>query len=390
MPNESEKSLELSILMPCLNEAETLSTCIRKAQLFLRRSRIAGEILVADNGSTDGSRGIAAAEGVRVVEIDERGYGAALLGGIAASHGRFVLMGDADNSYDFENLLPFIEALRGGADLVMGNRFTGGIAPGAMPVLHRYLGNPLLSFLGRLFFSIPIGDFHCGLRGFARDRIRAIGLRSTGMEFASEMVVRAALAGYKIIEVPTTLKKDGRSRSSHLRTWADGWRHLRFLLMFSPNWLFLYPGLALLSFGAITTLVLLPGTFYIGSVGIDIHTFIVACVSMLLGLQSIAFATLARRFGTNFGFAPASVQQYGGLLPKLTLERLLIISGALFMSGLLGLLWCVGSWGSTGFGPIEYTAMLRVLMLSLTAVAAAMQISFAAFLAGMFDIPARR
>jgi hypothetical protein len=389
MNAELDKAVELSILMPCLNEAETLAVCIRKARRFLETSGVRGEIVVADNGSTDGSRAIAEAEGARVVAIETRGYGATLLGGIAAAHGRFVIMGDADDSYDFLELMPFLEKLRGGADLVVGDRFRGGIARGAMPPLHKFLGNPVLSFLGRLFFGINIGDFHCGLRGFVRDRMLAMDMGSTGMEFASEMVVRAALAGYAITEVPTTLRKDGRSRPPHLRTWSDGWRHLRFLLMFSPKWLFLYPGLALLSFGVLGTVALLPGTFFIGSVGIDIHTFIVACISILLGLQSISFAVVARRCGTRFGFIPVSAR-YGSLLEKLTLERVLLAAMALFLLGLGGLSWCTWAWASAGFGPLEYASLLRVLMLSLTAVAAAVQLAFTAFLAGILDIPTRR
>ena len=235
-------TIELSILMPCLNEAETLAACIHMAHSFLDATGVSGEVLVADNGSTDGSRDIARGEGARLVPVPTRGYGAALLGGIEAARGEYVIMGDADRSYDLSNLMPFLVELRGGADLVMGNRFKGGIAPGAMPFSHRYIGNPVLSVLGRIFFRIDIGDFHCGLRGFRRDRIRDLRLQTTGMEFASEMVVKSALAGYTITEVPTTLAKDGRSRPPHLRTWHDGWRHLRFLFMYSPRWLFLYPG----------------------------------------------------------------------------------------------------------------------------------------------------
>jgi glycosyltransferase involved in cell wall biosynthesis len=234
-PVALDDPIELSIVMPCLNEAETLAVCIRKAQRFLAVSGVRGEVVVADNGSNDGSREIALAEGARLVSIATRGYGAAVLGGIAAAHGRYVIVGDADDSYDFLNLMPFLERLRAGADLVMGNRFAGGIAPGAMPFLHRYLGNPVLSLIGSRFCSARIGDFHCGLRGVDRARILALGLRTTGMEFASEMVVRSALAGYALDEVPTTLAKDGRSRPSHLRTWRDGWRHLRFLLKHSPR-----------------------------------------------------------------------------------------------------------------------------------------------------------
>lgn len=377
---------ELTILMPCLNEAETLATCIRKARRGLEAHGIEGEILIADNGSTDGSREIAASEGARVVPVTERGYGAALIGGIAAARGRYVVMGDADDSYDFSQAAGFLEKLRAGADLVMGNRFRGGIVPGAMPFLHKYLGNPVLSFLGRLFFGIGIGDFHCGLRGFSRERILALGLKTTGMEFASEMVVRAALAGYAIDEVPTTLAKDGRSRPPHLRTWRDGWRHLRFLLMFSPRWLFLYPGLALLAFGLIGTFLLLPGMVYIRGIGIDIHTFIVACIAILVGLQSISFAIIAQRYGMRAGFIPAALP-YRQLLTTWTLERVLIIAACLLVLGLVGLGWCVSVWASIGFGPLQYAAMLRTLMLSLTAIAAAIQLAFTAFLAGIMDIP---
>jgi hypothetical protein len=386
MSAETNPPIELSIVMPCLNEAQTLAVCIRKARRFLETSGVRGEILIADNGSADGSTAIATAEGARVVAVATRGYGAALLRGIAAARGQFVIMGDGDDSYDFEHLMPFVEKLRGGADLVMGNRFRGGIAPGAMPTLHRFLGNPVLSGLGRLFFRVNIHDFHCGLRGFKRERILALELRTTGMEFASEMVVRSATAGYVIAEVPTTLKKDGRSRPPHLRTWRDGWRHLRFLLMFSPRWLFLYPGLALVGFGVLGAVLLLPGVFYIGAVGIDIHTFIVACVSILLGLQCISFAVVARRCGTRLGFIPRSAR-YGALLEKWTLERALLVAAGLFLVGLAGLLWCVWTWAAADFGALEYASLLRVLMISLTAVAAAVQLAFTAFLAGILEIP---
>jgi hypothetical protein len=297
-------------------------------------------------------------------------------------------MGDADDSYDFSNLAPFVEKLRAGADLVMGNRFAGGIEPGAMPFLHKYIGNPVLSFLGRLFFGVDVGDFHCGLRGFHRERILALDLRTTGMEFASEMVVRSGLAGYRIAEVPTILHPDGRSRPPHLRTWHDGWKHLRFLLMYSPRWLFLYPGLALLAFGMVGTALLLPGRVFVGSVGIDIHTFIVACIAILLGLQSIGFALIARRYGIRNGFIPGSAR-YTSILEALTLERLLIAAFGLLLLGIGGLVWCVGVWASAGFGPLEYANVLRILVLSLTAIAAAIQLAFTAFLAGIMDIPTR-
>ena len=381
--------LELTILMPCLNEAETIATCIGKAMAFLRANHITGEVLVADNGSTDGSREIALSLGARVHPVEERGYGAALLGGISAARGRYIIMGDADDSYDFSALTPFVDRLRAGADLVMGNRFRGGISPGAMPPLHRYLGNPVLSFLGRLFFSVPTGDFHCGLRGFNRDRFLSLDLQTTGMEFASEMVVRAALASYRIEEVPTRLHPDGRSRPPHLRTWRDGWRHLRFLLIYSPRWLFLYPGLLITFMGLFGTAILLPGPVRVGGIGFDIHTFIVSCLAILVGLQTVTFAIMARKFGESRGLVPRS-ERYGQLLSTITMDRMLLLALAMGMAGLMGMIYCVLTWANTGFGPLEYQSLLRVLTLSTTAVAAALQLAFAAFLLGVMDVGTRQ
>jgi len=374
--------------MPCLNEAETIARCVDKARAFLSASGVAGEVLIADNGSSDGSQAIAEARGARVVAVPERGYGAALIGGIAAARGRFVIMGDADDSYDFSALMPFVERLRAGADVVMGNRFKGGIARGAMPTLNRYLGNPGLSFLGRLFFGVRAGDFHCGLRGFDRDRVRALDLRTTGMEFASEMVVRAALASYRIDEVPTTLSRDGRSRPPHLRPWRDGWRHLRFLLIYSPRWLFLYPGLAILLLGMIGTAVLFPGAVRIAGTIFDLNTFIVSCFAMLVGLQSITFAIIARKYAAQRGLVPPSAN-YGQVLSGITMERMLIaalIGGA---AGVGGLLYCVWHWAAADFGGAGYAAPLRTLTLSATAVAAGLQLAFAAFLSGVMDVGTR-
>lgn len=379
--------IELSIIMPCLNEAETLATCIRKARSYLAESGVIGEVVVADNGSTDGSQEIALAEGALVVPVPRRGYGAALLGGIEAARGKFVIMADADDSYDLTALEPFVKGLRGGADLVMGNRFKGGIAPGAMPFLHKYLGNPVLSWLGRLFFRSPIGDFHCGLRGFDRKRIIALGLHSTGMEFASEMIVRASLAGYQVVEVPTTLKPDGRSRAPHLRTWRDGWRHLSFLLMYSPRWLFLYPGLALLLIGIIAGVLLFPGGVVIGGIGFDIHSFIVSSSMLILGTQAISFAALSRKFAALHGLMPAS--RFSGLLNAMTLERLLLLAAVLFFAGFGGLLACIWQWAEVGFGPLEYSGMLRELILSMTSLAMGVQLAFSAFLSSIVEIPTK-
>ncbi len=379
--------IELSIVMPCLNEAETLATCIRKANRYLADSGVIGEVVIADNGSTDGSQDIARAEGAVVANIPRRGYGAALLGGIEAAQGKFIIMGDADDSYDFTRLDPFVKELRGGADLVMGNRFKGGIAKGAMPFLHKYLGNPVLSWLGRLFFRIPIGDFHCGLRGFDRNRIRALGLRTTGMEFASEMVVRAALTGYRIEEVPTTLQPDGRSRAPHLRTWRDGWRHLTFLLMYSPRWLFFYPGLALLLIGIVAGSALLPSALKIGGISFDIHSFIVTCFLLIVGMQAISFAAISRKFGTAHGLMPAS--RISSFLDALTLERILIFAAVIFSWGMYGLLDCVLQWAAVDFGPLSYSSIIRKLILSMTAIAVGVQLAFSAFLLSIVQIPTK-
>ncbi|WDR00954.1 glycosyltransferase family 2 protein [Devosia sp. J2-20] len=332
------KQLELTILMPCLNEAETLAICIAKASSFLQSSGIKGEVLIADNGSTDGSRKIAEAAGAVVVPIEERGYGAALAGGINAARGRYIIMGDADDSYDFSRLDAFVAQLRDGADLVMGNRFAGGVAPGAMPWHHRYIGNPVLSALGRLLFRTPIRDFHCGLRGFSRAAVLNLNLRTTGMEFASEMVVKATLARLDVREVPTTLAKDGRSRPPHLRSFRDGWRHLRFLLLFSPRWLFLYPGIALLCLGLLVGAILLPGPLRLGGVSFDVHTFLVAALCIIVGLQSISFAVIGRRFASRYGFIPRS-GSYDRLLEGLTLERTLLVAVLLMMIGFAALVW---------------------------------------------------
>ena len=378
--------LELTILMPCLNEAETLAACIGKARSFLERSGIAGEIVVADNGSTDGSRELAASLGARVVPVPERGYGAAISGGIRAAHGRFVIMGDADDSYDFSRLDAFIDQLRDGADLVMGNRFAGGIAPGAMPWLHRYIGNPVLSAVGRLFFRAAIGDFHCGLRGFSRTAILSLNLRTTGMEFASEMVVKATLAQLDLREVPTTLVKDGRSRPPHLRSIRDGWRHLRFLLLFSPRWLFLYPGFVLLCVGLVIGGILLPGPAQVGRISFDIHTFLVAALCIIVGLQSISFAIIGRRFASRYGFIPRSTS-YDRLLEALTLERILLVALTLMLVGIVALLWGVSQWAVRDFGPLNPSTTMRPVILAMTALVSGFQMMMSGFMSSMINIP---
>jgi glycosyltransferase involved in cell wall biosynthesis len=374
--------------MPCLNEAETVATCVEKAVGFLKRSGVKGEVLIADNGSTDGSQALAEAAGARVVGVLDKGYGAALMGGIEAARGRYVIMGDADDSYDFENLDSMLERLRGGAQLVMGNRFRGGIAKGAMPFLHRYLGNPVLSFLGRLFFKIRIGDFHCGLRGFSREAILALGLKSPGMEFASEMVVKAALGGLEIAETPTTLRPDGRSRAPHLKTWRDGWRHLRFLLLHSPKFLFIYPGLVLVALGAAGAAMLWRGEVRLTpGLALDIHTLIASCFSVLIGVQLLMFGALARRYAMFEGILPPPKAK--GLQPFLlgmTLEAILRVALAVLIGGVIGVIWAFSRWASLGFGPIHFYGVLRILMVSLTAIAVAVQLAASGFLASVFTI----
>lgn len=381
------RDIELTILMPCLNEAETLGPCIADAQAFLARSGVCGEVVIADNGSTDGSREIAASLGARVVRVAERGYGAALRRGIAAARGRFVIMGDSDHSYDFANLDAFLAALRDGADLVMGNRFRGGIEPGAMPPLHRWLGNPVLSFLGRLFFRVPVGDFHCGLRGFRRDRVRALGLVTPGMEFASEMVVRAALEGLRIVEVPTRLRPDGRSRPPHLRTWRDGWRHLRFLLFYSPRWLFLYPGLALVILGTLLSGLLFPGPLALGGITLDIRAMMAGCLAALAGLQALGFAILSRQAGVRRGYLPPPRGLEEWVL-RFNLERGLVLALLLALVGAAGVSATFAAWAQSGFGALEDTGTLRLFLASTTLVVAAVQIAFTAFLAGILEMAA--
>jgi len=353
--------IELSIVMPCLNESETLATCIRHAQTFLAASGVVGEVIIADNGSTDGSQQIAEDEGARVVNVAEKGYGAALIGGIAAARGTYVAMGDADDSYDFEGLGPFVDELRNGADLVMGNRFRGGIEPGAMPKLHKYLGNPVLSLVGRLFFNAPVKDFHCGLRAFRRDSITALSLRTTGMEFASEMVVKASLTGLNIVEVPTTLRKDGRSRPPHLRSWRDGWRHLRFLMLYSPRWVFFYPGLLLTALGLLATAVLLAGPVIIGDFGLDIGTMLYSAAIAVVGYQAVLFFLLSKVYALHEGFLPAS-QRFRALQGRLNLENITVAGVVIFV---LGLIWLVVSfvwWGGSDFGALDPADSVRRVM----------------------------
>lgn len=384
------REFELTILMPCLDEAETIGVCVWKAKRYLARAGIRGEVLVADNGSTDGSQTIAEGLGARVVTVSERGYGAALQGGIAAARGRYVIMGDADDSYDFSALDDFVEKLRGGADLVMGNRFAGGIEKGAMPFLHRYLGNPVLSFLGRLFFSTGARDFHCGLRGFRTDSMRELALRTTGMEFASEMVVRAALSGLAIEEVPTTLKPDGRSRPPHLKTWRDGWRHLKFLLMYNPRWLFFIPGAALAGLGMLLAMALFLGPLQItGHLSLDFNSFVAACFMLVTGIQLVTFGALSRHYAARTGMLPATPGA-DWLSRNISTDRLAAAAGAALLAGLLLFGSALWAWTSRGFGPLADPGIPRIVTLGLTLVVIGLQLFFSAFLLGVLEIPLRR
>ena len=380
---------ELSIVMPCLNEAETLATCIEKARAYLARAGVAGEIIVADNGSSDGSQAIARSLGVRVVDVPERGYGAALSGGIAAARGRYIIMGDADDSYDFANLDLFVERLREGYDLVMGNRFAGGIEPGAMSRLHRLVGNPVLTGIGRLFFHSPCGDFHCGLRGFSKAAVERLDLRTTGMEFASEMVVKATLHKQRIAEVPTTLRKDGRSRPPHLRSWRDGWRHLRFLLLYSPRWLFLYPGLLLFVLGLLGMALTLPGPLTVGTVVFDVHTLMVSGTLILLGIQAITFAILAKQFGINEHLLSED-PRFSRILERVPLEKAVAAGLLLMLLGSAGIVGAFLIWEASGFGPLDYAHIMRIVIPGLTAISSGFQVVIAAFFLSTLNLPVRR
>jgi glycosyltransferase involved in cell wall biosynthesis len=373
MPADDSGAPELSIVMPCLNEAETLETCIRKAQRFLAEHGIDGEIVVSDNGSTDGSQAIAARLGVRVVTAARPGYGSALIAGILAARGTFVIMGDADDSYDFSALMPFVSKLREGFDLVMGNRFAGGIKPGAMPPLHRYLGNPVLTAIGRLLFRSPCHDFHCGLRGFRRTAALEMNLQTIGMEFASEMVLKATVLKMRIAEVPTVLWPDGRTRPSHLRSWRDGWRHLRFMLLYSPRWLFLYPGLALMTLGLALGAWLLPGPRRIGGATLDVHTLLYAALMVVLGFQAVNFAVFTKIFAVTEGLLPED-PRLSKLFRVVTLEVGLTVGAALVAIGFAVSAHAFFSWSAEAYGPLEPTRALRVLIPAVLALTLGFQI----------------
>ncbi len=378
------ESIEISIIMPCLNESETLEQCILKAQRAIREGGLRGEVLVADNGSTDGSQAIAERHGVRVIHVARSGYGSALRAGIAAAHGRYVIMADSDDSYDLSLIQPFIDKLHEGYQLVSGTRLRGTILPGAMPWLHRRVGNPVLTTLGNLLFGTRLSDYHCGMRGFDRDAILQLGLCTPGMEFATEMIAKAALHNLKMVEVPIVYHPDGRSRLPHLRTWHDGWRHLRFMLLLSPAWVFLYPGLALVIAGIIGMILLVPGPLQIGGIGLDVHTLLVAGVSVIIGVQVLTFWLCARLFASNIGLLPLprALNQFVRGAP---LGTGLIVGGLLFVIGLLPTLLSFQMWSAVQFGPLDYRLALRLLIPGLVALALGIHVFFASFIISLLN-----
>jgi hypothetical protein len=385
----TDETPELSIVMPCLNEAETLATCIGKARRFLDTHGVAGEILVADNGSTDGSQEIARRLGARVVDVPERGYGSALHGGITAARGRYVILGDSDDSYDFSDLGAFLERLRAGDALVMGNRFRGRILPGAMPPLHRYLGNPVLSAIGRLFFRSPVGDFHCGLRAVNRAAYDTIAPTTSGMEYASELVIKATLAGLPISEVPIVLHPDGRSRPPHLRSWRDGWRHLRFMLLFSPRWLFLVPGSLLFGAGFVASVWLMTGMRRVGPAYLDIHTLLIAGLACLLGYQLIVFALFTKVFAISEGFQ-SMPPYFDRLFRHVSLETGIVAGLVLTLVGFGTLVAAVLSWRAVGFGTLDPRETMRQVIPGAILLVLGIQTVFSSFFLSTLGIRRRR
>jgi hypothetical protein len=384
--------VEITILMPCLNEAETLEVCIKKALTSLQSLHVAGEVLIADNGSTDGSQALAERCGARVVSVSEKGYGSALRGGVAAAKGQFVIMGDADDSYDFSAIEPFIKKLRSGDDLVMGCRMPRGggtIRPGAMPWKHRWIGNPVLSFIGRLFFKCPATDFHCGLRGFSKAAYEKMDLSTTGMEFASEMVIKATMRGMRISEVPITLHPDGRSRPPHLRSWRDGWRHLRFMLLFSPRWLFLIPGLAATLFGGALFCLLSLGSVQLGAITLDSGSLAISSMTLLVGVQLLFFSVFVKIFSISEGFLPKDP-----LFEKVTqfasLERIIFLGGLFLLGGLALLAHAICLWADAGFGPLSYSENMRRVTPVATLVLLGVQTIFSGFFISVLGLKTTR
>jgi glycosyltransferase involved in cell wall biosynthesis len=390
---EKEASeLEVSIVMPCLNEAETLQRCIRKAQQSIRQHGLRAEIIIADNGSIDGSREMAQAGGARVVPVEAKGYGAALAGGIEAAKGRYVIMGDADDSYDFSHIFPFIEKLREGHDLVMGCRLPSGggtVVPGAMPWKHRWIGNPVLTGIGRLFFRSSISDFHCGLRAFRKEAYQKLDMRTTGMEFASEMVIKATLRKMRVTQIPITLHKDGRSRPPHLRSWRDGWRHLRFMLMYSPRWLFLFPGIIGFLVGAFFFALLLQGPLRVGTAFLDTNTLLVSSMAIILSFQLISFAMFTKIFAISEGLLPED-PRLNRLFSIITLEVGILVGLILAASGLGLLIGAVVYWAKLGFGELSYPDSLRLVIPAVTSLTLGAQIIFSSFFMSILGLKTRK
>ena len=356
-----QRDPELSIVMPCLNEQETLAICIKKAQGFLKTHQVVGEIIVADNGSEDGSQKIAKEQGVRLIIVKDKGYGNALKAGINSAIGKYVIMADADNSYNFAALMPFLEKLREGFDMVIGNRFKGGIEKGAMPFLHRYLGNPILSYMGRLFYEVKIKDFHCGLRGFSKEAFNQMNLRTSGMEFASEMIVKSRLNNLQITEVPTRLHRDGRSRKPHLNTWSDGWRHLRFLMLYSPQWLFLIPATILMVIGSISSFILMIKPVVVNGITFDIHTLIYTFSLILIGFQFMVFYALTKIFAVENGLLPKS-KRYNRLFKYINLEKGLVLGFLLLILGIILSFKGLFVWQDTQFGNLSPSYSFRIII----------------------------
>jgi glycosyltransferase involved in cell wall biosynthesis len=383
-PMPTEKEITLSILMPCLNEARTLGTCISKAGAYLARQNFLGEIIVADNGSTDGSAEIAESLGARVVAVPQRGYGNTLQTAIQAAHGKFVIMGDSDDSYDFGSLEGFVEKLQAGYDLVLGNRFEGGIEDGAMPPLHRYVGNPLLTVMGRFLYKSPVNDFYCGLRGFRREAILQLGLSSPGMEFALEMIVKSTIRGLRIAEVPTTLHPDGRGRPPHLRSWRDGWRSFRFYLLLSPEGLFLYPGLVLTALSGLVSVALFFTNIKIGSIVFAQHTLIITCTLTVIGIQSVFFWAFAKFVAIQKQLL-FSDSIFKTARRFLNLEKCLIGGGLLVMIGLAIACYGLFYWYKLSFGPVGGDTLIRIVCAASLLISIGFQLIFAAFFMVLLD-----
>jgi glycosyltransferase involved in cell wall biosynthesis len=389
---EDTDSVEVSILMPCLNEAETIEYCIEEAKSAIERQGVVGEVVVADNGSTDDSRNIASKAGARVVTVAERGYGSALIGGIRAARGEYVLMGDADGSYDFGKLPDFLANLTKGAELVMGCRLPKGggvIEPGAMPWLHRWIGNPVLSMIGKLFFYADVDDFHCGLRAFRRQSILDLDLQCTGMEFASEMLVKATVAGLSITQIPVTLRPDRRSGAPHLRSWRDGWRHLRFMLLFSPKWLYFVPGLLLFSIGLIGFIALMAGPITVDKVTFDTNTLLVCAAMIMVGFQILFFAVFTKAFAVRFGLLPKD-KRITRILESQPVEA--GIGGGLLLL-LLGLAYLIAAllyWKEVSFGDLTYADTLRIVVPAVTAISLGVQSMFSGFLLSILMLPSKK